>query len=432
MKTLALQPLSKPFDVTLAPPGSKSLTNRALVVAALANGRCTLRNVLFADDTQVMIESLRRLGFELEIDEQARQVTVNGRAGAIPSDRAELMCGNSGTTIRFLAALCTLGRGEYRLDGVERMRQRPIGELVDLLRNLAARVQYEGAEGYPPVRVLADGLAGGRVRFGAAQSSQYLSAVLMAAPYARHEVRVDLDPEQTSWPYIAMTMRLMTDFGVFVELERDRDTGQPRRIVVPGDRYHATDYTIEPDASAATYWLAAAAIHPGAKVTIPGLGRKSLQGDVAFADVLHQMGADLVFGDDFITLIGTDRLEGIDVDLSAMPDTAQTLAAIAVFADGPSTLRGLRTLRVKETDRLAALQNELTRLGATARIDGDTLHITPPAAVKPAQIATYDDHRMAMSFAVVGTRASGIVIEDPQCVNKTYPQFFEDLEKLRA
>src|SRR5690554_3661040 len=277
MKTLALQPLSKPFDLRLAPPGSKSLTNRALVVAALADGRCTLRNVLFADDTHVMLDGLRRLGFEMEIDQTARQVTVAGRGGAIPASRAELMCGNSGTTIRFLTAMCTLGRGEYRLDGVERMRQRPIGELVDLLRNLAVRIEYDAAEGYPPVRILAAGLAGGRVRFGAAQSSQYLSAVLMAAPYARHEVRVDLDPQQTSWPYIAMTMRLMTDFGIFVELERDRDTGQPRQIIIPQDRYDAIDYTIEPDASAATYWLAAAAIHSGSKITIPGLGRKSLQ-----------------------------------------------------------------------------------------------------------------------------------------------------------
>ena len=226
-----------------------------------------------------------------------------------------------------------------------------------------------------------------------------------------------------------MTMRLMDEFGQTPHLIRD-PRGNPLQIIVPRGAYVATDYAVEPDASNASYFLAAAAIRPGAKITIEGLGKHSLQGDVGFADLLHKMGADLLFGGDFITVIGTDRLEGIEVDLLAMPDMAQTLGVVALFADGPTTLRGLHTLRVKETDRVAALANELTKLGAEVVIDGDDLTITPPARIHPAAIHTYDDHRMAMSFAVAGTRAQGVTILDRECVNKTYPNFFEDLAKL--
>jgi len=288
------------------------------------------------------------------------------------------------------------------------------------------------ADGFPPVQIMGNGLPGTRISYGSEVSSQYLSAVLMVSPYAQNEVQVDLVGPQTSWPYIAMTMQLMDTFGVTPELMRDPNSGQPSRIVVPQDKYTKTDYIVEPDASAATYFLAAAAIREGASVTIENLGKRSLQGDVEFADVLHKMGADLVFGKDFITISGTGKLEGIDIDFSAMPDAAMTLATVAVFADGPTTLRGLHTLRVKETDRLAALQAELTKLGAKATIDGDALTIEPAAKIQPASIKTYDDHRMAMAFAVVGTVVEGVTIEDPACVNKTYPQFFNDLEKLRS
>lgn len=433
MEQLTIQPFSHPFEVTLAPPGSKSLTNRALVLAALSARTCRLSNILFADDTRHMLTNLQALGFGLQVDEPARTVIVEGQRGRIPATRAELFCGNSGTTIRFLTALCCLGRGVYTLDGIERMRQRPIGQLVDLLRNLGARIDYLGEEGYPPLRITADGLPGGLLRFGAAASSQYLSAVLMAAPYTRHEVRIDLEPNQTSWPYVAMTMRLMTHFGNMVELERDRDTGEPRRIVVPIDPYEGEDYLIEPDASNATYFMAAAALHPGARVTIDGLGRRSVQGDVGFAEVLQRMGAGVVVEQDSITITGPEKLTGIKVNLRDMPDTAQTLAVTALFADGPTTITGLHTLRVKETDRLAALRDELTRLGADVEIEGDdTLHIDPPERLRPAAIQTYDDHRMAMSFALAGTRTAGVTILDPKCVNKTYPDYFTDLEKLRA
>jgi len=398
----------------------------------LSDGACELSNVLFADDTEVMLDNLARLGFQLDVSREHRTVRVHGRGGGIGSAQADLFCGNSGTTIRFLTALCTLGHGTYTLDGVERMRQRPIGALTGLLKQLGARVGHAPeAEQFPPVHVHADGLPGGLIQYGSEISSQFLSAILMVAPFARIEVRVELAPNQTSWPYIAMTMRLMDHFGVTPELIRDPRTGQPREIIVPRGTYRATDYTVEPDASGASYFLAAAAIHPGSKMTIEGLGKASLQGDVGFGDVLHRMGADLVFGKEFMTVRGTDTFEGIDVDLSAMPDVAQTLAVAALFADGETTIRGLRTLRVKETDRITALAKELSKLSAKVQVVGDdAITIEPPEHLYPVNIDTYDDHRMAMSFAVAGTRSSGITIRNAECVNKTYPTFFEDLKRL--
>jgi 3-phosphoshikimate 1-carboxyvinyltransferase len=432
MERLTLTPFEKPFRAKLSPPGSKSLTNRALVMAVLADGPCTVSNVLVADDTVVMMDNLRRLGFTLDASADGKTLTIQGLGSRIPMEQAELFCGNSGTTIRFLTALCALGRGVYTLDGVARMRQRPIGALTGMLKSLGvAATHAPGSDGYPPVQVMGNGLPGARISYGSEVSSQYLSAVLMVAPYAQNEVQVDLVGPQTSWPYIAMTMQLMDTFGVTPELMRDKTTGVPSRIIVPQERYAKTDYTVEPDASAATYFLATAAVRQGASVTIENLGKRSLQGDVGFADVLHKMGADLVFGKDFITVTGTGTLEGIDADFSTMPDAAMTLATVALFAAGPTTIRGLHTLRVKETDRLAALQAELTSLGATATIDGDTLTIEPPATIKPAEIKTYDDHRMAMAFAVAGTVAAGVTIMEPECVNKTYPGFFADLERLR-
>ena len=292
MGDIAIEPIIRTFTARIAPPGSKSLTNRALILAALANGECELTNVLFADDTLVMLDCLERLGFAPHIDRASRTVRIGGRGGAIPKVSAQLFCGNSGTTIRFVAALCALGHGSYSLDGISRMRQRPIGELVDLLRSLGSRIEYDDIEGFPPVTLASDALPGGMARFHAARSSQYLSAVLQVAPYARHEVRIDLVGPQTSWPYIAMTMRLMDEFGHTPELVRDRDTGEPRQIIILRGVYAATRYAVEPDASNATYFLGIAAIHPGAQVTIPGLGRQSLQGDVGFAGILEKMGAE--------------------------------------------------------------------------------------------------------------------------------------------
>ena len=433
MSDVTLEPVAAPFSAKVTPPGSKSLTNRALVLAALSDGASDLSNVLFADDTLVMLDCLTRLGFRLDVDRASNSVRVHGRAGAIDRDSADLFCGNSGTTLRFLTAVCALGRGRFNLDGIPRMRQRPVAELAALLNNLGVRIDYAMNPGFPPVVVDADGLPGGMARFGGSQSSQYLSAVLQASPYARNEVQIDLDGPQTSWPYVAMTMRLMDEFGVTPELVRDPNTAQPKRIIIPNNSpYRATSYPIEPDASNASYFLGLAALHPGSKVTVEGLGRRSLQGDVGFADVLHRMGADLVFGGDFLTVIGTGDMEGIDIDLAGMPDTAQTLAVVALFARGETTIRGLHTLRVKETDRIAALAAELTKLGAAVIVEQDDLTIVPPedGNFRPAAIDTYDDHRMAMSFSLAATRIKGVTIRDAECVNKTYPQFFEDLRRI--
>jgi 3-phosphoshikimate 1-carboxyvinyltransferase len=432
MSDVTIQPVSAPFTATITPPGSKSLTNRALVLAALSDNICDLSNVLFADDTHVMLESLMRLGFWMQINHDAHTVRIHGRGGHIDNDHAELFCGNSGTTIRFLTALTSLGKGTYTLDGIPRMRQRPIGQLAELLQNLGVRIEYLMELGFPPVKVHAHGLPGGIARYPATHSSQFLSALVMVAPYARNEVRIDLEPNQTSWPYVAMTMQLMDQFGLTPELVRDPRTNQPTQIIVPQGVYKPTNYTVEPDASNATYFLAAAAVNPGSKVTIEGLGKSSLQGDTGLADILHRMGADLVFGRDFITIKAPQLLEGIEVDMLSMPDAAMTLAVVCAFADGPSTIRGLHSLRVKETDRIAALSNELAKLGADVQLEVDALTITPPedGHIKPASIDTYDDHRMAMAFAVAGTRAAGITIKDSGCVSKTYPGFFDDLRRV--
>ena len=427
MSDVTVTPISRPFDATVTPPGSKSLTNRALVLAALADGTSRVSNVLLADDSAVMLDGLRRLGFDVAVD--GTTVAVTGQAGRIPATAADLHCGNSGTTIRFLSAVAALGRGTFTLDGVARMRQRPIGELADVLNALGAAVTYDGPPGYPPVRLTAAGLAGGHFVYGTARSSQFLSAVLMALPYAADEGVVTLAGPQTSWPYVAMTLRLMDVFGVTALLERDPLTAEPLQLTVPRCPYAATDYAVEPDASGAAYFWAAAALHAGARVTVPGLGRHSLQGDVAFADVLKRMGATVTVEADAVTVEGTGELAGIDADLSAVPDQAQTLAVIALFADGPTRISGLHTLRVKETDRLAAMATELAKFGAAVTVDGDdAITIAPPRTPTPGvAVDTYDDHRMAMSFALAGTRVDGVVIRDAACVGKTYPAFFDDL-----
>jgi 3-phosphoshikimate 1-carboxyvinyltransferase len=295
---------------------------------------------------------------------------------------------------------------------------------------MGVRTRFLEKAGFPPILVHADELPGGLLNVGAAQSSQFLSAILMVSPYARHEVSVDLAERQASWPYVAMTMQMMDEFHVTPELIRDPLTQEPKHIIIPQGQYRGRAYAIEPDASNASYFQAVAAIHPGAKVTIRGLGRHSLQGDAKFAEVLAKMGATAVIESDSITVTGPAALQGIDVDLSMMPDTAQTLAVTALFADGRTTIRGLQSLRVKETDRIAALVNELTKLGADVKVDGDTLMIDAPLKLKPAEIATYDDHRMAMSFSLAATKSSGVVIKDAECVSKTYPNYFADLRKI--
>ena len=426
--TLTIQPVGR-FDLTLRPPGSKSLTNRALLLAALAEGRSRLSHVLFADDTRVMLGALSSLGFDLQIDEPSGIVQVQGAGGGVPRDAAKLFLGNAGTAMRFLTAALCLARGTYTLDGIPRMRERPIGQLVDPLNAIGGDVRYLGESGFPPLEIHARGLTGGALSLKPTLSSQYISALLQAGPYMFSGLDLHFDGPVTSLPYVLMTVRLMSLFGVRVTVLHD-GSGM---IVMP-DRYGARDYRIEPDASNASYFLAVAAISPGSRCTVEGLGRRSLQGDIHFADVLGQMGAEVTIHDEAITVAGPPRLAGIDADLSSMPDMAQTLAVVALFAEGPTFIRNIGNLRVKETDRLAALEAELRKLGATAQVTGDDLAVeaTEPGSLRSAEIETYDDHRMAMAFSVAGLRCPGVVIRDPACVNKTFPQFWEYLERLRS
>lgn len=411
-----------PLRAVIRPPGSKSITNRALVCAALADGDSILAGALESDDTRVMIEGLRQLGIHVEHDRPRQTIRVAGCGGRLPASTADLQVGNSGTTVRFLTALVTLGHGTYRLDGTERMRQRPIEDLLSALRQLGADVISQYGTGCPPVLVRAAGLPGGRAEVAGNISSQFLSGLLMAAPRAREPVELVVRGELVSIPYVTMTLRVMEAFGISVASAG----GPPLRI--PVDRpYQACRYEIEPDASAASYFFAAAAI-AGGSVAVEGLTYRSIQGDVAFCDCLRKMGCKVTDGADRITVTG-GRLHGIEIDMNAISDTVQTLAAVALFADGPTTITHVGHIRHKETDRIHALAVELRKLGAAVEELADGLRIIP-GPLHGTEVDTYDDHRMAMSLALVGLRVPGVTIRDPGCTAKTYPQFFEDLRSL--
>lgn len=422
-----VQPVSGPLSGSVRPPGSKSLTNRALVVAALARGESRLTNVLDSQDTQVMLESCRRLGVAVEHDPATCVVRVHGCGGQFPAIQADLFLENSGTSIRFLTAACTTGVGRFTLDGNARMRQRPILDLVTALNALGADVRCATESGCPPVEVVANGLAGGRASVAANISSQYLSALLMAAPCAKSPVELQITGGLVSEPYIDMTLGVMRRFGAKVTRGEPMASTQYSVLTAQPTGYLGTDYDIEPDASAASYFFAAAAI-TGGTVTVLGLGRDSLQGDLQFVNALARMGCDVLIGEDR-TIVHGEALHGIDIDMNAISDTAQTLAAVAVFAKGPTTIRNIAHVRHKETDRIAAVVTELRRLGLQAdeRPDGLTIH---PGSPQPATIETYDDHRMAMSFSLIGLKSPGIRIANPSCTAKTYPNYFADLERL--
>jgi 3-phosphoshikimate 1-carboxyvinyltransferase len=416
-----------PVNGNVRPPGSKSLTNRALVVAALARGESRLTNVLDSQDTRVMLESCRRLGVAVEHDPATCTVQVAGCGGRFPANEADLWLENSGTSIRFLTAACTLGEGRFKLDGNARMRQRPILDLVTALKELSADVRCATDSGCPPVEVVASGLAGGRASVAANISSQYLSALLMAAPCAKSEIELQIAGGLVSEPYIDMTLGVMKRFGAKTDRGDPSHRTPDSAVRVQPTGYHGTDYLIEPDASAASYFFAAAAI-TGGTVTVMGLGRDSLQGDLHFVHALALMGCDVVIAEDR-TIVHGEELHGIEIDMNAISDTAQTLAAVAVFAKGPTTIRNIAHVRHKETDRIAAVVTELRRLGLQAdeHPDGLTIH---PGVPQPATIETYDDHRMAMSFSLIGLKAPGIRIANPSCTAKTYPNYFADLERL--
>lgn len=416
-------PIPHPLNATVRVPGSKSLTNRALLIASLANGQTRLTNALFSDDTRYFAKALQALGFDIQLDEKNLEITVSGLGGKIAAQKAELFIGNAGTAARFLSAFLTLGHGEFIIDGDSRMRERPIGDLVSALAQLGANL--ETTNNCPPVRIIASGLPGGQTKIAGNISSQFLSALLMVAPYAREPIEISLSTELNSKPYVEMTIAIMCDFGV--EVKRNRY----QSFFIPLTNYQSPiSYPIESDASAASYFFAAPAICGGA-VRVENISRKSKQGDITFLDVLQKMGCIIKEGDSFIEVTGTGLLNGIDIDMGDIPDTAQTLAAIAPFASMPTHIRGIASARLKETDRVHATCTELGHLGVHVEEHEDGMTIYPCENFTPTVVQTYNDHRMAMSFSLIGLRIGGIGIENPSCVSKTFPNYFDTLETLR-
>ncbi len=421
---LLLHPVSGPVHASVRLPGSKSITNRALLLAALADGESHLIAPLHSDDTFYMAQALRALGVSVE-DTSERDFLVPGTGGAFQAPEKPLFIGNSGTTVRFLtAAACLAPSGaEVVLDGVARMRERPIRDLLGALLTLGVDAESVNGHGCPPVRVQGGGLPGGSCRLRGDVSSQFLTALLQAAPYAVRDVEIEIIGDLISKPYIDITQAVMQSFGVTMHNDGYRQLSVPC-----GQRYVGKTYAVEADASNASYFLGAAAV-TGGMVTLSNLGSKSIQGDIYFADVLENMGCTITHGDR-IQITGSSCLHGIQVDMEAIPDTAQTLAVVAAFADGPSHITGLASLRVKETDRLHAIATELPKLGVRVEEGRDSWTITPPpdGIYTGAAIDTYDDHRMAMAFAIAGLRVPGMTINDPGCVAKTFPDFWERWE----
>ncbi len=423
MDRLLLQPVAS-VQGTVRIPGSKSLSNRLLLLAALAEGETRVEHLLDSDDVRRMLEALEALGVGLLRDGDA--VKVQGAGGSLSvtgDDVLTLELGNAGTAVRPLTAALTLGRGHFRIQGDPRMHERPIGPLVEALRSLGADIHHLQQDGYPPLAITGTGLDGGTVTIDGSLSSQFVSALMMAAPLARAPVTLLRRGELVSDPYIEITRRCMARFGIEVAWP------EPRRLDIPQGSYRSPGtIAVEGDASSASYFLAAAAI-AGGPVRVLGVGTESMQGDVAFADVLEAMGAEVARGPDFIE-VQRGELRGVDLDLNHIPDAAMTIATTALFATGPTRIRNVANWRVKETDRIEAMARELRKVGATVTEYADGLGISPPRQVRSASIHTYDDHRMAMCFALVALGGVPVTIEDPRCVNKTYPNFFRDFASL--
>jgi 3-phosphoshikimate 1-carboxyvinyltransferase len=424
MEFLDLPPIAH-VSGTVRMPGSKSISNRMLLLAALADGATELDGLLESDDTQVMLDALKALGIAWHKDALHRYV-IPGAGGAFPHKRADLFLGLSGLSMRTLTAALAFSSGDYRLDGVARMRERPIGDLVDALRPLGAAIRYERAEGFPPLLIGASKATMiARTRIRGDVSSQFLTGLLQALPLLPAGATVEVDGDLISKPYVGITLNLMQRFDVAVE----RDGWQ--RFRVPADAHYRSPGRIhvEGDASSASYFLAAGAVG-GGPVRVEGVGRASVQGDVAFADTLTAMGATIHSGDDWIEARGSGHLRGIDCDCNMIPDAAMTAAIVALFAEGPTTLRNIGSWRVKETDRIAAMAIELRKLGALVDEGPDWLRVTPPAALRAATIDTYDDHRMAMCFSLAALGGVPVRINDPECVRKTFPDYFAELRRL--
>ncbi|MDA1219409.1 MAG: 3-phosphoshikimate 1-carboxyvinyltransferase [Chloroflexi bacterium] len=425
MEQLTLKPI-KHVDGQIQLPGSKSLSNRILLLSALAGGTTEVYNLLDSDDTVHMLEALRRLGVKLSLSEDKTRCQVQGLGGPFPSQETELFLGNAGTAVRPLCAALCLGRGVFTITGEPRMYQRPIRDLVDALRHLGTRIDYLREDGFPPLSIRAEGIKGGTVSIRGNISSQYLTALLLASPLAQNDTIIEVEGDLVSKPYIDMTLDVVRRFGAEVE------ASGYERFKIPGlQKYQSPgDVLVEGDASSATYFLAAAAIR-GGTVRVNGVGMDSVQGDVKLADVLEQMGAVVNRGVDWIE-VSRGELHGVDLDLNHIPDAAMTVATTALFAEGKTAIRNIHNWRVKETDRLAAMATELRKVGAEVIEGDDYLEITPPKRITSATIDTYNDHRMAMCFSLAALGDAEIIINDPGCVSKTFPDYFEKLASITS
>ena len=419
---------TKPAAVAL--PGSKSISNRSLLLAALSDNVCEIHSLLKSDDTDRMLDALAALGVKIEFLDGGR-LKVYGTGGRFPNRSADLFLGNAGTAFRPLTAVLAVLGGSYSLHGVPRMHERPIGDLVDALRIAGADVRYEGRENYPPLHINERTDSGVReIPIRGDVSSQFLTAILMALPLTGQAFEIRIVGELISKPYIDITLKLMARFGVNVANEGYRVFKIPA-----GARYHAPEHLyVEGDASSASYFLAAGLI-TGVPVRVTGIGRNSIQGDVAFARELEKIGADVLWGDDFIEVSRpeTRPVQAFDLDANHIPDAAMTLAVVALAADAPCTLRNIGSWRVKETDRIAAMAAELRKLGAVVIEEPEAIRITPPEQLRTdAVIDTYDDHRIAMCFSLVSLMGVPVVINDPKCTHKTFPTYFDTFAGLVA
>lgn len=425
MQSITLEPItSVAGEVTI--PGSKSLSNRILLLAALANGQTHITNLLDSDDIRHMLTALEQLGVTYELSADKTECTVTGNAGPLNYQGAlEMFLGNAGTAMRPLAAALCLGQGEFVLTGEPRMFERPIGHLVDALLPLGAQIEYLKDPGFPPLKINAQGINGGKVKIDGSISSQFLTALLMAAPLAKDDLEIEVINELVSKPYIEITLHLMRQFGV----EVSHDNYQ-YFYVKGGQTYQAPGrILVEGDASSASYFLAAAAIK-GGTVKVNGVGLKSVQGDAKFAQVLELMGAKVEWADEYIQVTGQGQLQGVDVDLNHIPDAAMTIATTALFAKGPTAIRNIYNWRVKETDRLYAMATELRKVGAIVEEGEDYIVINPPTEITTAAIDTYNDHRIAMCFSLAAMGKNPMIINDPKCTAKTFPNYFELFESV--
>ncbi|EPR5920917.1 3-phosphoshikimate 1-carboxyvinyltransferase [Salmonella enterica] len=423
MESLTLQPIAR-VDGAINLPGSKSVSNRALLLGALACGKTVLTNLLDSDDVRHMLNALSALGINYTLSADRTRCDITGNGGPLRASGAlELFLGNAGTAMRPLAAALCLGQNEIVLTGEPRMKERPIGHLVDSLRQGGANIDYLEQENYPPLR-LRGGFTGGDIEVDGSVSSQFLTALLMTAPLASKDTIIRVKGELVSKPYIDITLNLMKTFGVEIANHHYQQF-----VVKGGQQYHSPSrYLVEGDASSASYFLAAGAIK-GGTVKVTGIGRKSMQGDIRFADVLEKMGATITWGDDFIACT-RGELHAIDMDMNHIPDAAMTIATTALFAKGTTTLRNIYNWRVKETDRLFAMATELRKVGAEVEEGHDYIRITPPAKLQHADIGTYNDHRMAMCFSLVALSDTPVTILDPKCTAKTFPDYFEQLARM--